>query len=300
MSDAEFELELVEALNMLLEDERASVEMEVALASGATEYSEREALAAMGAEDIHFCEQLREEMERAGLAVTPQINGIVFSVIGAERYDDRLRAFAHHQRAVADRARELQESNLEGAFREAFEGISASHDHDVQWSEQRASEFAATRLLEFGPARGASTPESVPVAGDPVAPPELVIAQELEVEAPVELDSNHASETDHAERPQPVEVSVVEETLAAAPESIGSAESFEGAQRDETQDVAGATAKPRASRARAPRAASATKASATKASAKPKTSRARSASSAEGAPARRTRRTSAAEPTGDA
>lgn len=152
MTDAEFELELVEALNMLLEDERASVEMEVALASGATEYSEREALAAMGAQDIRFCVQLREEMERAGLAVTPQINGVVFQVIGAERYDDRLRAFAHHQRVVAERARELQESNLEGALREALDGISVAHDRDTQWSEQRASEFAATRALEFGSA----------------------------------------------------------------------------------------------------------------------------------------------------
>lgn len=312
MSDAEFELELVEALNMLLEDERASVEMEVALASGATEYSEREALGAMGAQDIRFCEQLREEMERAGLAVTPQINGIVFSVIGAERYDDRLRAFAHHQRAVAERARELQESNLEGAFREAFEGISASHDHDVQWSEQRASEFAATRLLEFGPTRGVAAPEGAPGAGDPVSAPELVIAQELEIEVPEELDSNHASRADDDERSQPVEVSVVEEPRATAPED------YEGVQRDETQDVtaAEAPAKPRTSRARAPRAASTAKASTAKAStaktsaakasaakasaAKPKTSRARSASSAEGAPARRTRRTSAAEPTGDA
>ena len=91
MTDAEFEYELIEALNMLLEDERASVEMEVALAAGATEYGERDALAAMGAEDIHFCEQLREEMEQAGLPVTPQINGVVFQVIGADRYDDRRR-----------------------------------------------------------------------------------------------------------------------------------------------------------------------------------------------------------------
>ncbi len=150
MSDAEFELELVEALNMLLEDERASVEMEVALASGATEYGEREALAAMGVEDIRFCEQLRAEMELAGLAVTPQINGIVFQVIGAERYDDRLRAFAHHQYVVAEHARELQESNLEGALRVALEGITLTHDSHVEWTEQRANEFAATRAMEFG------------------------------------------------------------------------------------------------------------------------------------------------------
>lgn len=150
MTDAEFELELVEALNMLLEDERASVEMEVALASGATEYGERETLAGMGAEDIRFCVQLREEMEQAGLPVTPQINGVVFEVVGSERYDDRLRAFAHHQRVVADRARELQESNLEGGLRQALDGISLSHDLHAAWVERRATDFAATRTLEFG------------------------------------------------------------------------------------------------------------------------------------------------------
>lgn len=157
MTHAEFEYELVEALNMLLEDERASVEMEVALASGATEYMERDALATMGMEDIHFCALLRDEMERAGLPVTPQINGVVFQVIDAERYDDRLRAFARHQRSVAERATELQESNLDGALREALEDITATHERHTQWIERRADDFAATRTLEFGgPGRSVS------------------------------------------------------------------------------------------------------------------------------------------------
>lgn len=166
MTHAEFELELVEALNMLLEDERASVEMEIALASGATEYAEREALTAMGVEDIHFCAQLRSEMEAAGLPVTPQINGVVFRVLGADRYDDRLRAFSLHQRVVADHARELQESNLDGPLREALEGISATHDRHSAWTEQQADTFAATRALEFG-ATGPFTP-TAPL--DEVAP----------------------------------------------------------------------------------------------------------------------------------
>ncbi len=43
--------ETVDALNMLLEDVRASVEIEVALSNGATEFLEREALTVMGVED---------------------------------------------------------------------------------------------------------------------------------------------------------------------------------------------------------------------------------------------------------
>ncbi|HEX9037812.1 MAG TPA: DUF6306 domain-containing protein [Ktedonobacterales bacterium] len=150
-TEADYEPELVDALNLLIEDERASVEMEVALASGATEYAEREALARMGAEDIHSCETLRTEMERADLPVTPQINGVVFEVLGAERYDDRLRSFARHQRIVAERATDLLESNLDGEMRAALETIIATHDRHIDWVNQRADAFAATRLLEFGP-----------------------------------------------------------------------------------------------------------------------------------------------------
>ncbi len=60
--------ELAAALNTLLEGERASVEMEVALASGATEYTEREALTAMGTRDLEACAALREYLERQGAA----------------------------------------------------------------------------------------------------------------------------------------------------------------------------------------------------------------------------------------
>ena len=165
---ADYEPELVDALNLLIEDERASVEMEVALASGATEYAERETLARMGADDIHSCETLRAEMERAGLTVTPQINGVVFEVLGAERYDDRLRAFAHHQRIVAERASDLLESNLDGELRDALVSIMAAHQRHIEWVTYRADEFAATRLMEFGPRQAALLSESAAPAAPPI------------------------------------------------------------------------------------------------------------------------------------
>jgi hypothetical protein len=251
MTDAEFELELVEALNMLLEDERASVEMEVALASGATEYGEREMLAGMGAEDIRFCVQLREEMEQAGLPVTPQINGVVFEVVGSERYDDRLRAFGHHQRVVADRARELQESNLEGGLREALDGISISHDLHAAWVERHAADFAATRTLEFGvgarartaaaeeAAAGAETvfPAELEELKEPVAPTETI-----EPEAP---DAGVAPETPSAEESLTVvEVPVVEpeeapeEPAAPAPEESAASPKPRATTRTTTRSTA--------------------------------------------------------------
>ncbi len=200
---ADYEPELVDALNLLIEDERASVEMEVALASGATEYVERDTLARMGADDINSCETLRTEMERAGLPVTPQINGVVFEVLGAERYDDRLRAFAHHQRIVADRASDLLESNLDGAIRDALVNIVATHQHHIEWANQRADTFAATRLMEFGlrqrdqPADAEAMPPPAPDVATP--PAELLLPDIPAVEA--QEEATQISEAPAGETP---------------------------------------------------------------------------------------------------
>jgi hypothetical protein len=290
MTDAEFEQELVEALNMLLEDERASVEMEVALASGATEYGEREALAAMGVEDIHFCEQLRIEMEQAGLAVTPQINGVVFQVIGAERYDDRLRAFAHHQRVVAEHARELQESNLEGALRDALEGITVTHDRHTQWTEQRASAFAATRTLEFGgPGRsGLFLPDDAEEE-DHHLPSEQARSEDstspapAEDSAPTELPAEGAAADDEAHSNPHDEQSDEEQppfTFAAEPDHVA-----------EPATTPAARPKPRSARL----------APAAKARAKPATTRAKAVAKPKPVTAtpRRTRRTPTTGETGE-
>lgn len=237
MTHAEFEMELIEALNMLLEDERASVEMEVALASGATEYGERDTLTTMGSEDIHFCEQLRTEMELAGLPVSPQINGIVFQVIGAERYDDRLRAFAHHQRVVADHARELQESNLEGSLREALEGIAQTHVRHTEWTERRASQFAATRLLDFSGRRAApadqedddTQTDTVPADAEPT---DVALTMST-FEQPTDVSA--------ASQPTDAEISAMESPVATVPVV--------------TEEAANEAPVTRPTRARAPRAA---------------------------------------------
>lgn len=147
---AALEPEVAGALNTLLEDERASVEIEVALASGATEYLEREALTAMGTEDTGACVLLREHLDRGGVPVTRRINGIVLQALNLDRYDDRLRLFVAHQRDSAARAAELLErEGLGVATRQLLEFIINAHTRHALWCEQRAAEFAATRDLEF-------------------------------------------------------------------------------------------------------------------------------------------------------
>ncbi len=153
---AEFDAETVDALNTLLEDERASVEMEVALASGASEYTERETLVAMGTDDVGFCIALHERLDQAGAPVTRRINGVVFQALGAERYDDRLLVFARHQMMVNDRYRDLPARDLDGETRDLLQTIATTHERQIEWLERRAQAFAASRQLDFrGGAGGA-------------------------------------------------------------------------------------------------------------------------------------------------
>ncbi|HEY7021268.1 MAG TPA: hypothetical protein VH349_09125 [Ktedonobacterales bacterium] len=142
--------ELDEALTALLEAERASVEVEVALASAASEYQERAAFTAMGAEDIEACCALRERLQRDEDEVSQYISRVVFDILECEHYDDRLRAFAIHQREIGRRATEMLETlDDESAVRRLLREIVEAHVRHAVWAERRAEEFAETRLLEF-------------------------------------------------------------------------------------------------------------------------------------------------------
>jgi hypothetical protein len=290
---ADYEPELVDALNLLIEDERASVEMEVALASGATEYAERETLARMGAEDIHSCETLRAEMEGAGLPVTPQINGVVFEVLGAERYDDRLRAFAHHQRIVADRASDLLESNLEGELRAALVDIVDTHQHHIEWADRRADEFAATRLMEFGPrhtghpadsgvrlSRGADTGVATPDADAPEASAPGATAPEATApEATASESDNPLPDIAAMERAEVAKEAMEEESAALAEEALAEAapEPAPASAEPPAPDVFPAEAMPEATEA--PEAAIAAEAPAEPATPRPRRGRPRKSAS---------------------
>ncbi|HEY7092053.1 MAG TPA: hypothetical protein VH393_02670 [Ktedonobacterales bacterium] len=142
--------ELDEALTALLEAERASVEVEVALASAASEYQERAAFTAMGAEDIEACCALRERLQRDEDEVSHYISRVVFDILECEHYDDRLRAFAIHQREIGRRASEILEAlDAESGVRHLLHEIVEAHVRHAVWAERRAEEFAETRLLEF-------------------------------------------------------------------------------------------------------------------------------------------------------
>lgn len=154
--------ETVDALNMLLEDVRASVEIEVALSNGATEYLEREALTMMGVEDTLIAFLLRDWLESLNLPVTRRINGIVLQALDLTRYDDRLQLFVHHQLASREQAEQLlAEDDMPSDGEAILRTLIDAHTRHAVWCDQRAREFAETRLLEF------RRPVGRPRDGDP-------------------------------------------------------------------------------------------------------------------------------------
>ena len=141
--------ETLEALNALLQDERASVEVEVALSNGATERAEREALVDMGIVEVGFCCSLHEYLAASGAFVTRHVNGIVLNIISTEHYDDRLRAFAMHQAGTGERAHQLGTIVSDDELRQLLGEIYDVHLRSALWSEYRANQFARSRTLEF-------------------------------------------------------------------------------------------------------------------------------------------------------
>lgn len=137
------------SLNALLEDERASVEIEVALVNSATDLSERDALASMGTREVGFCIALREQLERRGGGATPRVNGIVLDLLGIEHYDERLSAFADHQVQIAEAMPALASVTPDDDLRSLLRDIEDAHLRSAAWCRRRATAFAATRLLIF-------------------------------------------------------------------------------------------------------------------------------------------------------
>jgi hypothetical protein len=141
--------ELVEALNLLLEETRASVECEIALASGAADFVERDAFTTMGREDVASCCALHERLALCESPVAHGVSDASAAILGAEDYDDRLRAFAEYQHAVGQRAQTLASADLDRETQLILQRLAATHVWHTTWSAQRAGEFAATRALEF-------------------------------------------------------------------------------------------------------------------------------------------------------
>lgn len=187
-----------EALNGLLAEERASVECEIAFACGATEHLEREAFTTMGREDVEMCGALHELLASAELPISADVSPTGQGILALEHYDDRLRAFAEHQRATAARAGELLPEVADDDAQEVLRRLTQMHVWHVLWSEQRAEEFAATRTWENGrkprEQQGPAAGSAVGQGADPTAETATLVRAE-----PTESDGAAATETPGAD-----------------------------------------------------------------------------------------------------
>ncbi|HEX6121637.1 MAG TPA: hypothetical protein VFY89_00680 [Ktedonobacterales bacterium] len=229
---AMIESALANALNALLEEERASVEMEVALASGATQYLERQALAAMGGDDLDACCELHVHLERLGVMISRRIHGAVYIVLNEERYDARLRAFAHHQRMVGAHAEALLEAGgLDRELRRILTELRDAHVRHSLWCEGRADEFAATRAIDFRTPAGRAMLRR-PVGGAPPgaladAPPEADVLAEAPEPGALPPVAGTADVEDASAARDPGDVQGPERTRDASTEEMSAEETGE-------------------------------------------------------------------------
>jgi hypothetical protein len=141
----------IDALNGLLEDERASVEILVALTAMATDALERQALTVMGGQAVQACFDLRERLERLGAPITERVGPALGRVSALEHLDERYRAFADLARQLAVRLQQLLEADLDPESQMLLAPLRALEVAQASWASQRADEFAASREIEAGP-----------------------------------------------------------------------------------------------------------------------------------------------------
>ena len=137
----------IDALNGLLENERASVDALVGLVSMATDSIERQALMVMGGQAAQTCHDLHERLEQSGAIVERRIGGGASHILGQDRFDDRLRAFGRHQQALADRIEALVATDLDTDTLALLASLRSMHLAHTVWSLQRAEEFTASREM---------------------------------------------------------------------------------------------------------------------------------------------------------
>jgi hypothetical protein len=156
--------EIAHALNALLEDVRACIEILVELTNGATEVAERDSCTEMGTSAVLVSCALRERLTMAGVSVTRRVNGIVLHILDAEQYDDRLRAFARHQAGICERTQSVLPATEDRDTRKALRELYDANVRGALWCEQRATTFGESRLLLFNTNRPPTAP------GDPGDP----------------------------------------------------------------------------------------------------------------------------------
>jgi hypothetical protein len=134
--------DVVQAMNSLLEAERAGVEALVDLTRMSGDIMEREMLQRIGGEEAWACASLREQIEALGGTPTRRIGPLLTQIRARDHFAARLRLLAQHQQTMLESVQALQEGQpLPDDLRVLLAEVYRVHVSTIAWCEQRAASF---------------------------------------------------------------------------------------------------------------------------------------------------------------
>jgi hypothetical protein len=149
--------DVIQALNDLLEAERAGVEALVDLTRMSADRGEREMLQRIGGDEAWACASLRAQIEALGGMSSRSIAPLLAQMRARDYFAARLRLFTQQQQGMLENLKALLESQqLPAEVRELLEEMARVQGPNIAWCEQHA---AALGVWEMP--KDASTPEHV-------------------------------------------------------------------------------------------------------------------------------------------
>ena len=132
--------DVIQALNDLLEAERAGVEALVDLTRMSADIVERETLQRIGGDEAWACASLRAQIEALGGMPSRRIAPLLAQMRARDYFAARLRLFAQQQHVMLENLKALLESQqLPPEARELLVELDRVHAPNIAWCEQRAA-----------------------------------------------------------------------------------------------------------------------------------------------------------------
>lgn len=143
--------DVIQALNNLLEAERAGVEALVDLTRMSADILEREMLQRIGGDEAWACASLREQIEELGGTPSRRIAPLLAQMRARDYFAARLRLLAEQQRGVLDSLNALLEGPpLPAKLHELLVELYRVHVPNIAWCEQRAAALGVWEVQKEG------------------------------------------------------------------------------------------------------------------------------------------------------
>lgn len=146
--------DVIQALNGLLETERAAVEALVKLSVFASDVLERESLQRIGADEAWACASLHGQIELLGGVPSRSISPLLTPIREKAQFAAGMQAFCHHQRGVLKELEALLALPMPAEARSLLVELQRVHLPNVAWCEEHTSFARPGRRLAGNASRG--------------------------------------------------------------------------------------------------------------------------------------------------